>query len=90
MNAGLVANGPLKSQSSQPGDPEQPNLAQGFVDEFVSGLLASYSTTGGFNNRDSHNMPSTRAVGQICHDLLQLLFPVSMTMMRCIMVPLPN
>jgi serine acetyltransferase len=27
------------------------------------------------NNRDAHNMPSTRAVAQICHDLLQLLFP---------------
>ena len=27
------------------------------------------------NNRDAHNMPSTRAVGQICEDLLQLLFP---------------
>jgi serine O-acetyltransferase len=44
-------------------------------DEFVSGLLASYAIAGGLNNRDSHNMPSTRAVGQICHDLLQLLFP---------------
>src|ERR1022692_1491934 len=27
------------------------------------------------DNRDAHNMPSTRAVAQICHDLLQLLFP---------------
>jgi len=44
-------------------------------DQFVPELLASYATTGGLNNRDSHNMPSTRAVGQICHDLLQLVFP---------------
>jgi len=44
-------------------------------DQFVTDLLASYATTGGLNHRDSHNMPSTRAVGQICHDLLQLLFP---------------
>ena len=44
-------------------------------DQFVPDLLASYATTGGLNHRDSHNMPSTRAVGQNCHDLLQLLFP---------------
>lgn len=27
------------------------------------------------NRRESHNLPSKRAVGQICEDLLQLLFP---------------
>ena len=27
------------------------------------------------NNRDAHNLPSTRAVGQVCEDLLQILFP---------------
>jgi serine O-acetyltransferase len=75
MNAELVANRHLNNQSPGTDDSERSNLAQGFSDEFVSGLLASYSTTGGFNNRVSHNMPSTRAVGQICHDLLQLLFP---------------
>jgi serine O-acetyltransferase len=41
----------------------------------VPDLLASYEQVGGLNNRDSHNMPSKRAVGQICEDLLQLLFP---------------
>jgi len=41
----------------------------------VSDLLASYERIGGLNNRDSHNMPSKRAIGQICEDLLQLLFP---------------
>ena len=41
----------------------------------VPELLASYERVGGLNNRDSHNMPSKRAVGQVCEDLLQLLFP---------------
>jgi serine O-acetyltransferase len=44
-------------------------------DQFVPQLLASYAAVGGLNNRDAHNMPSTRAIGQICEDLLQLLFP---------------
>jgi serine O-acetyltransferase len=43
--------------------------------QYVTGLLSSYTAVGGLNNRDSHNMPSTRAVGRICLDLLQLLFP---------------
>jgi serine O-acetyltransferase len=42
---------------------------------YVPALLESYEQVGGLNNRDSHNMPSKRAVGQICEDLLQLLFP---------------
>ena len=42
---------------------------------YVPELLASYEQVGGLNNRDSHHMPSKRAVGQICEDLLQLLFP---------------
>jgi serine O-acetyltransferase len=41
----------------------------------VPELLASYERVGGLNNNDAHNMPSKRAVGQICEDLLQLLFP---------------
>jgi serine O-acetyltransferase len=44
-------------------------------DRFVPGLLDSYERLGGLNNRDAHNMPSKRAVGQICEDLLQILFP---------------
>ncbi|MEJ0090835.1 MAG: serine O-acetyltransferase EpsC [Limisphaerales bacterium] len=44
-------------------------------DQFVPELLASYASVGGLNNSDAHNMPSTRAIGQICEDLLQLLFP---------------
>jgi serine O-acetyltransferase len=38
-------------------------------------LLASYEKFGGLNDRNAHNTPSKRAVGQICEDLLQLLFP---------------
>jgi len=45
------------------------------VDESVAELLRSYQRAGGLNNRDAHNMPSKRAVGQICEDLLQILFP---------------
>jgi len=45
------------------------------VDTSVTELLRSYARAGGFNNRDAHNMPSKRAVGQICEDLLQIIFP---------------
>jgi serine O-acetyltransferase len=38
-------------------------------------LLATYEKFGGLNDRNAHNTPSKRAVGQICEDLLQLLFP---------------
>jgi serine O-acetyltransferase len=41
----------------------------------VPSLLASYEKFGGLNNSLSHNMPSKRAVGEICEGLLQLLFP---------------
>ena len=61
-------NGSLKA-SPPPGDAEKS------YDQYVPDLLASYASVGGLNNRDAHNMPSTRAVGQICEDLLQLLFP---------------
>ena len=43
--------------------------------QFVPDLLASYEHVGGLNHEDSHNMPSKRAIGQICEDLLQILFP---------------
>ena len=38
-------------------------------------LLASYERFGGLNDRSTHNHPSKRAIGQICEDLLQILFP---------------
>lgn len=41
----------------------------------LSELLATYQRFGGLNDRNAHNTPSKRAVGQICEDLLQLLFP---------------
>ncbi len=44
-------------------------------EEFVPKLLASYQKFGGLNNSDALNLPSKRAVGEICEDLLQLLFP---------------
>ena len=45
------------------------------VEESVPELLRSYQQAGGLNNRGAHNMPSKRAVGLICEELLQLLFP---------------
>lgn len=45
------------------------------VDTSVTEFLRSYARAGGLNNRDAHNMPSKRAVGQICEDLLQIIFP---------------
>ena len=53
----------------------RPGFEDKFYDQFVPELIASYESVGGLNNRDAHNMPSTRAVGQICEGLLQLLFP---------------
>jgi serine O-acetyltransferase len=41
----------------------------------VDELIASYEQLGGLNNQDIHNMPSKRAVGVICEDLLRILFP---------------
>jgi serine O-acetyltransferase len=45
------------------------------VEESVPELLRSYQQAGGLNNRAAHNLPSKWAVGQICEDLLQILFP---------------
>lgn len=38
-------------------------------------ILESYCLTGAINNIDGSNLPSKRAIAQICEDLLQLLFP---------------
>ena len=53
----------------------RPGFEEKFYDQFVPELLTSYGEVGGLNHREAHNMPSTRAVGQICEGLLQLLFP---------------
>jgi serine O-acetyltransferase len=55
--------------------PVRPGFEERFYDQFVPELLASYDAMGGLNNRDAHNTPSTRSVGQICEGLLQILFP---------------
>jgi len=53
----------------------RPGFEENYYDQFVPELLASYAAVGGLNNRDALNLPSTRAVGQICQGLLQLMFP---------------
>ena len=45
------------------------------LEESLPELLRSYHRVGGLNNRDVDNMPSKRSVGQLCEDLLQILFP---------------
>ena len=41
----------------------------------VQDILASYERVGGMNNTDAYSLPSKRAIGGICEDLLQILFP---------------
>jgi len=41
----------------------------------VEDILASYDRVGGMNNTDANNLPSKRAIGGICEDMLQILFP---------------
>jgi serine O-acetyltransferase len=41
----------------------------------ISRILESYQEIGGINNIDGTNLPSKRAITQICEDLLQILFP---------------
>ena len=38
-------------------------------------MLTSYEEVGGLNNTDGHNLPSKRAVDDLCGRLLQFLFP---------------
>lgn len=45
------------------------------VQAAVRDILVSYDEVGGLNNTDGHNLPSKRALGQICGQLLQVLFP---------------
>jgi len=39
----------------------------------VEDILASYDRVGGTNNTDAQTLPSKRAIGEICKDLLQIL-----------------
>jgi len=50
-------------------------LADAGLEEVVGKLLTSYQNFGGLNRRESLNLPSKHAVGEICEGLLQLLFP---------------
>ena len=45
------------------------------VDQIVSDLLGSYQEVGGINRIDCSNLPSKRAIGAVCEDLLRLAFP---------------
>jgi serine O-acetyltransferase len=45
------------------------------VTPLLAEILESYRRIGGINNIDGSNLPSKRAVAQICDDLLQILFP---------------
>ena len=67
-------NAPSPAKPAESGHAES-GSSENLHQQYVGDLLASYASVGGLNHRDAHNMPSTRAVGQICEDLLQLLFP---------------
>ena len=43
--------------------------------QVIRDTLVSYEEVGGLNNTDGHNLPSKRMLGQICSQLLQILFP---------------
>ena len=43
--------------------------------QVIRDILVSYEEGGGLNNTDGHNLPSKRMLGQICGQLLQVLFP---------------
>jgi serine O-acetyltransferase len=45
------------------------------LNDVVQDILTSYDRVGGMNNSDANNLPSKRAVGGICEDMLQILFP---------------
>ena len=48
---------------------------QDSVSPLIVKILGSYQEIGGINNIDGTNLPSKRAITQICEDLLQILFP---------------
>jgi serine O-acetyltransferase len=54
--------------------PASPRATAAYA-HYVAALLDSYASIGGLNHQESTNLPSKRAVGQICEDLLQLVFP---------------
>ena len=56
-------------------DPATLEILDHSFDPHVAALLASYENVGGLNHREALDMPSTGAIGQICRDLLKILFP---------------
>jgi serine O-acetyltransferase len=50
-------------------------MTQSTLMPLVAKVLESYREIGGINNIDGSNLPSKRAIAQICEDLLQILFP---------------
>src|ERR1700744_4936684 len=52
-----------------------PFIMQNRLTPLISSILTSYEEIGGINNIDGTNLPSKRAITQICEDLLQILFP---------------
>jgi serine O-acetyltransferase len=51
------------------------SMTQSSLAPLVGKILRSYREIGGINNIDGSNLPSKRAIAQICEDLLQVLFP---------------
>src|ERR1700724_4046752 len=45
------------------------------ITTLISKVSAPYQEIGGINNMDGTNLPSKRAITQICEDLLQILYP---------------
>jgi serine O-acetyltransferase len=45
------------------------------VAPLIADVLGSYREIGGINNIDGSNLPSKRAIRNICEDILQILFP---------------
>jgi serine O-acetyltransferase len=45
------------------------------LSKITADILESYRLVGGINNIDGSNLPSKQAIGSICQDLLQILFP---------------
>ena len=62
------------SSAAEPVSPHAAKATAAYA-HYVPALLESYEKIGGLNHRESTNLPSKRAVGQICEDLLQLIFP---------------
>jgi len=50
-------------------------MTQSTLTPLIAKVLESYREIGGINNIDGSNLPSKRAIAQICEDLLQILFP---------------